>query len=175
MKKHIFVLCFVFSGIAGYTQLKSQPVYIVGECTAMSSFTSWRKDYQHQGWMLEVQLEKIKDSSIHSTLFRFASSYFKTKDIELSENKFLTMFQTIERLYVSKKTMFKLYCQMGILETFTTDNIEIGALVGGGIHIGKFRQNNLTLEINHVWHTGAYNYFNVQIGFSTDLGNLFKN
>jgi hypothetical protein len=174
MKNHILIFCLISFTISLYSQDKPKTVYIVSESVGLNSFTNWRKDYQHEGWVLEVQLERIKDSSRQSTLFRFSSAYFKSKDLNLSENKFLTSLHTIGRLYISKQYLFKTYLQIGVLETFTTSNIEIGAIVGGGLHIGKFRKNNLTLEINHIWHTGGFNYLNIQIGFSSDIDNLFR-
>ncbi|MFZ4400695.1 MAG: hypothetical protein ACOYO1_11715 [Bacteroidales bacterium] len=173
MKKLILIIFLTVIEIVAYSQERPQNRFIIGECTGLSSFTNWRKDYQREGIAIEVQLERLIDSSFHSSLMRFSSAYFKSKNTELSKNKFFTSFQTIERAYISKKSLFKAYLQLGILETLTYDNIEIGALIGGGLHIGKFRKNNLSIEINHVWHSGGYNYINLQIGFSCSLEYLF--
>lgn len=174
MKKQIIILSLIILGIVAYSQDKPKYKYIVGECIGFSSFTNWRKDFQHEGVMLEVQLESLRDSSIQSNIMRFTSAYFKTKNSELSESKFLTMFQTIVRAYISKNSLVKAYFQFGVLETYTMKTIEIGALLGGGLHIGKFKKMNGTLELNHIWHSGGYNYLNVQIGLSTTIENLFN-
>ncbi|MFZ4412001.1 MAG: hypothetical protein ACOYOV_02875 [Bacteroidales bacterium] len=181
MRKQILVLCFAIIALSAYSQdtTKVKTKYLIGINSSYSAFNSWRSTYQNPSTMYNIELELFKDSTLFTKLLRFSTDYFNKIDFIYNpegsrESKYLSSLQWIQRGYTSKKQLIKFYLQLGSMLTKSNDHFEYGLIVGGGFHIGRFRNHGITLELNQVWNTGAYNYFNAQIGLHWNLQNFFR-
>lgn len=172
MKRKILILCFAILGIATYAQEKKQSKYFVGISGSASGFTNSKADYYDPYGTFNFQIECLDSVKAKSYILRMQSDYFETKNFAYNSISF-TSFETIARFYTSRNSLFKMYGQIGVLYSVSSENLHIGIKAGGGLHIGKFRKFNGVLEINHAWNTGRISFLQFQAGVSFPFETFF--
>jgi hypothetical protein len=180
MKKQLLIVLLVILGITAYgqqTEKKPKKIskYLVGLNPCYTEYNSWRHNAYKASEFGNVQIEALRDSSRISNIVRYSTEVFKRRIAAVDkQNDIIINFHEISRIYFFPKSLIKAFCQIGILETYTEKTFEIGGSLGCGLHIGKFKDFNVTIEINQVWNTGAYNYFQLSIGLSIPVEDLFR-
>lgn len=173
MKKQFLVLIMVAIVAMGYSQEKKQSNYFIGISGSGSGFTNSKIDFYDPSGSFNLQIERLDSVKAKSIILRMQSDFYERNTLGYNSISF-TSLETIGRFYSSRKSLFKVYGQIGVLYSVSSENVHIGIKAGGGLHVGKFRKFNGVIEVNHAWNTGKISFLQFQAGISFPLESFFE-